>query len=323
MNEARRPVDVAVGILRDAQHRVLLGQRPAGKSYAGYWEFPGGKLEAGESAVAALQRELREELGIAVGTSTPLLTLIHHYPEYSVRLFIREISAFQGEARPREAQELSWVAPDALHQWRLLPADGPIVQAIRLPKHYVFTAQHTHASEIEAGLGSLPPGAMLRLRLPGLDDAKYRAAAARLVPAAAARGLGVMLDRDPAWVGEFNAAGLHLSQARLAQAADLRAQLPTGCWLAGSVHDEQSLAQAATLDFAVLGPVLATASHPGSPALGWRGFSDLVMPAALPVYGIGGLAADDLAAAQAAGGQGVAGISAYWSGVPGGVKSSS
>lgn len=318
------PVDVAVGILRDAEQRVLLGQRPAGKSYAGFWEFPGGKLEHGESVAAALTRELREELDIGVGASTPLLTLIHHYPEYSVRLLIREVSDFQGEARAREGQQLAWVSPEALCDWKLLPADGPIVTAIRLPAHYVFTPESATVPEITLGLAQLPAGALLRLRLPRLSDADYKAAAEQLLPVATAKGIAVMLDRQPDWVSELGAAGLHLPQRRLPQAAEIRQQLPSTCWLAGSLHDAgAAVSIPAELDFAVMGPLQSTSTHPDAVGMGWSRFAELLVTAQLPIYAIGGLAATDVPEARQAGAQGVAGISAYWSGGAGGGKSSS
>ena len=119
----------------DAQGRVLIAERPAGKHLAGRWEFPGGKLEPGEERRTGLARELHEELGIAVtGTPRPLIRLEHTYPDKHVHLDIFVVRRYQGEPQGREGQALRWVSQDELQTVELLPADGPIVAALRLPE---------------------------------------------------------------------------------------------------------------------------------------------------------------------------------------------
>ena len=107
------PVDVAVGVLveRDAdgrEGRFLLTSRPEGKVYAGYWEFPGGKLEAGETVDAALRRELHEELGITIGAAQPWQQLVMDYPHARVRLHFCKVYDWAGEFQMREAQQMAW-----------------------------------------------------------------------------------------------------------------------------------------------------------------------------------------------------------------------
>ena len=104
----RTPVDVAVGVLIDAAGRFLLTSRPEGKVYAGYWEFPGGKLEAGESVAQALQRELHEELGITIGPAHPWQVEIVDYPHARVRLHFCKVFAWSGEFEMREGQRMAW-----------------------------------------------------------------------------------------------------------------------------------------------------------------------------------------------------------------------
>ncbi|HUF74312.1 MAG TPA: NUDIX domain-containing protein [Gammaproteobacteria bacterium] len=124
-------LDVIVGIVRDSASRVLIGQRPEGKHMAGFWEFPGGKLLTGEPPLAGLKRELYEELGIVVGAAEPFLEQTHRYPERAVKLDIWWILDYAGEARSREGQRLRWVDGDELAEAPLLPADAPIVAAVR------------------------------------------------------------------------------------------------------------------------------------------------------------------------------------------------
>ncbi len=104
----RTPVDVAVGVLIDAQGRFLLTSRPEGKVYAGYWEFPGGKLEADESVEAALRRELHEELGITIGHAEPWKIDLMDYPHARVRLHFCRVFEWSGEFEMREQQNMAW-----------------------------------------------------------------------------------------------------------------------------------------------------------------------------------------------------------------------
>ena len=104
----RAPVDVAVGVLIDTQGNFLLTSRPEGKVYAGYWEFPGGKVEPGESIEAALRRELHEELGITIGAATPWKVEMVDYPHARVRLHFCKVFEWQGEFEMREAQTMAW-----------------------------------------------------------------------------------------------------------------------------------------------------------------------------------------------------------------------
>ncbi len=106
--EARRPVDVAVGVLIDGQGRFLLTSRPAGKVYAGYWEFPGGKVEPGESIEQALRRELHEELGITIGTAHPWQIELMDYPHARVRLHFCKVYDWTGDFEMRELQAMAW-----------------------------------------------------------------------------------------------------------------------------------------------------------------------------------------------------------------------
>jgi 8-oxo-dGTP diphosphatase len=123
-------IRVVVGLLEDAAGNVLLGQRRAGTHMAGQWEFPGGKQQATETAFAALCREIREELAVEVSAAESFLVIEHRYPDRHVRLDTWLVTAWTGEPRGCEGQQLRWVAPHALHQAGLLEADLPIVDAL-------------------------------------------------------------------------------------------------------------------------------------------------------------------------------------------------
>ncbi|MFP5304955.1 MAG: Nudix family hydrolase [Gammaproteobacteria bacterium] len=306
-------IHVACGVLQRASGEVLLAQRPDGKIAAGWWEFPGGKIEDGEAPRAALLRELEEELGVHIEDARPLIRYRHDYSNRTVMLDSWLVTGYSGELHGREGQALAWVAPEHLHAWpQSLPTVAPSARALLLPNQYVFTPQTASVERIAHGLARLPPGCLLRLRLPALDEAAYREAARRLLPPARAQGLRVVLDRDPADAEALGADGWHASEAA---ALRLGARVERGPALQlASCHDADSLRRvaAAGFDAAVLGTVCATASHPGRVPLGWDAFGAAAQYVGIPVYAIGGVGPADLAQAFAAYGQGVAGISAYW-----------
>ncbi len=295
--------------MRDAAGAVLLSQRPPHKSYAGQWEFPGGKIESGETVKQALRRELAEELGIDVIHARPLIRVRYDYPELAVCLDVWEVLQWSGEATGEEGQALAWVAAEALPDWPLLAADAPIIRALQLPAHYAFTAADADAASVLQGLSRLPENALLRLRLPAMGDADYLALAEKV---GALRGPSrLAVDRGPD-LAERLGCWWHVDGRTLSRLAAERTALPASSIV--SVHDgaELETAKALGAGAAVLGPVHATATHPGAEVLGWSRFAALVDQAALPVYAIGGLTPDDALRAREAGAQGVAGIRAFW-----------
>ena len=131
----RTPVDVAVGVLVDADGRFLLTSRPSGKVYAGYWEFPGGKVEPGESVEAALRRELREELGIEIGPAEPWNVEVVDYPHARVRLHFCKVRSWHGIFEMREGQRMAW---------QTLPVDVAPVLPGTVPVLQWFAAERAH-----------------------------------------------------------------------------------------------------------------------------------------------------------------------------------
>jgi len=138
---ARTPVDVAVGVLIGADGRFLLTSRPEGKVYAGYWEFPGGKLEAGESVEAALRRELHEELGIEIDAVEPWKVELVEYAHARVRLHFCKVRAWRGAFEMREGQRMAWqtlpvqVVP-------VLPGTVPVLQWFAAERGHAGATHH-------------------------------------------------------------------------------------------------------------------------------------------------------------------------------------
>jgi 8-oxo-dGTP diphosphatase len=137
----RLPVDVAVGVLIDRDDRFLLTSRPEGKVYAGYWEFPGGKLEAGESVEQALRRELHEELGITIGAASPWKTELVDYPHARVRLHFCKVFDWHGEFEMRERQAMAWQSlPVAVAP--VLPGTIPVLEWFAQERGFAGATHH-------------------------------------------------------------------------------------------------------------------------------------------------------------------------------------
>jgi 8-oxo-dGTP diphosphatase len=297
-------IEVAAGILMDADGCVLLMQRLPGKHLAGTWEFPGGKIEPGESVEHALIRELDEELGVEVLSTALLISLPWHYPEKSVRLHALRVIDWCGEPRAREGHPLRWVAVDDMDVATMPPADAPIVAALRLPAHYVILETSP------ADLCARGADTLFQLRMPDASRDEVRGVAQRVLAESPGLRASLLINHDIDLARELGV-GVHL---RAEQLRALRERpLPPGRWVGASSHDAEELELAARLgaDFATLSPVCATTSHPGATPLGWERFARLVTDARLPVYALGGVGPDDFERARAAGAQGVAGIRAF------------
>jgi 8-oxo-dGTP diphosphatase len=311
-------IHVVAAVLHDGHGRVLIAERPVGKPLAGFWEFPGGKLETGELPYAALRRELHEELGITVDEARPLIRFTHAYPERQVELDVWRVMRYSGELQARERQSLAWVKPGSLPETNLLPADLPITQRLRLPPLMLVTPAPgssdtaTFLSNLQrrlaAGIESV------QLRAPGFDAGQYRQLARQVIVICHEHGARILLNAEPQLAVQLGADGVHLTSRRL---LDLNKRpVPTSFLIGASCHDAAELehAQTCELDYAMLGPVLPTASHPDAATLGWERFAQLSGKSRLPVYAIGGMQADDLERIQAQGGYGLAAIRGLWNG---------
>jgi 8-oxo-dGTP diphosphatase len=296
-------IEVAAAVLQRADGAFLLAQRPQGKVYAGYWEFPGGKIEPGEAAERALARELHEELGIDIGPAYPWLTRVFTYPHGTVRLNFFRVQAWSGEPHAREDQAISWQQSGAPMAAPMLPANAPVLAALALPIEYAVTdAAHYGAGDMLMRIERrLRQGLkLLQVREPGLDESERRAFTRQAIRLAHDHGCKVLV--KSAFAG---ADGIHFTAAELG----LLKERPQGMLAAASCHTRAELERAMQLelDFAVLGPV-----KDKSPALGWSRFRELAAASSIPVYAIGGLTRADAQDAWRAGAHGVAMIRGAW-----------
>lgn len=306
---------VLAGVMRDASGRILLAQRPVGKHLAGLWEFPGGKLEPGESPLAALARELREELGVTLQRATPLIRVPWRYGERDLLLDAWQVDQWQGTPQSLEGQAVLWREPAQIDPTVLTPADRPILQALRLPERYLITPANATPDQRDVWFGRISQAIvrgerLLQLRLPLWSREAVRDLASNLLPLARAHGTQLLLhgDIDGALALDI---GVHLKGAQLAALTvrPLRLQQVMGA----SCHDAAQLARAAHLgaDFATLSAVTAI-TRPQVTPLGWSLFHPLAEAAALPVYALGGMAPAHIAQARQCSGQGAAGSHGFW-----------
>lgn len=313
MTQPRKIVDVVAAVIVRPDGRFLLARRPDGKPYAGYWEFPGGKVEAGESLFHALARELHEELGIEVRHVYPWLVRHFDYEHASVKLHFFRVAAWDGEPHGRETQLLAWQAPGGVDVAPLLPANGPILSALELPP--VCAISNIAAMGEEPFMASMARALeqglrLIQLREKSLPPSELERVARRVVALAHASGARVVMNAEAGLALAAGADGVHLTSAAL---MSLEARPQAGL-VSASCHSAAELAKAAELglDYVQLSPVLPTLSHPGAPVLGWAAFAALVRDCPLPVYALGGVNPGHLEAAWAAGAHGIAMLRGAW-----------
>jgi 8-oxo-dGTP diphosphatase len=301
-------VEVVAAVIVKPDASFLLQRRQQGKKYAGYWEFPGGKVESyDESLVCALRRELHEELGIEVQKAYPWLTQVYTYPHATVRLNFFRVTQWQGQLHGREDQALAWQSLSQPVVAPLLPANVALLRALALPSVYAISnAREMGADGFMRALdGALRDGLQLiQVREKAMPPDRVKTFAAAVVKRAKPFGAKVLINSDLELAQEIGADGVHLNSGQL-MACVTRPQLE---WVGASCHDARELERAARLgvDFVVLGPVQATATHPEAIPLGWQQFARLIERYSVPVYALGGLLPLDLQTAWTSGAHGIA-----------------
>jgi 8-oxo-dGTP diphosphatase len=309
----KKIVHVAAAVIVRPDGSILLGQRAGDTFYSGYWEFPGGKVEAGETPYQALVRELDEELGIRVEAANPWLTREHVYEHAHVSLHFFEVYRWQGEPQMRVHGALKWLQATDFNVGPMLPANGPILKALRLPRIIGIThaAQAGATAQLAALDRALANGlGLVQIREPGLPaDALADFASATEARCHTAGALCLLSSRHGTLAGG-HADGIHLTARDLMQST----HRPDAEWVGASCHTREELEHAGRLglDYAMLGHVKPSASHPGKTPLGWARFADLVTNLPIPVFAIGGLTAADMDEARAHGAHGIAMIGGAW-----------
>ena len=313
-------VNVAVAVIVNESDEVCISLRHQEAHQGGLWEFPGGKIEPGETVEQALRREIKEELNLEIESSRPLISIVHRYSDEDVCLHVFKIPSYSGEVDGLEGQEFKWVAIDHLSDYDFPDANVAIINALRLPEKYLITGKFIEINDfickLESALNNNIKLVQLRLKKDSLQDMSLlqmlvEKSALLCERADAKLMLNLAADFYAAIdLSKITFAGFHADSRTLKTLS----QAPEGKLFSASCHNAEELKRALQLkaDFVVLSPVQQTTSHPEMLALGWRQFSSLLEDIPVPVYALGGVSEDDMEIAWLHGAQGIAAISAFW-----------
>lgn len=316
---------VAIGVISNNTNQVILSRRPTHVHQGDFWEFPGGKLELGETARDALYRELYEELDLCVDSARPLMRIHHDYGKYSVLLDVWQVTRWHsaslkssGLSYGKEGQLVEWVDIRRLPERNFPAANMPIIKAIQLPDIYLICPLPEHGYNDYINRFELCLQAGIRLfQLRFGDNREYdnhRLLVVDLLRLSALADARLLINSSLTYAREIGAQGVHLSSTRLMRLKTLK--LKEGFMVSASCHNSDELKQAdkQELDFVVLSPVRCTLSHPSAIPLGWDIFSSLVESLTMPVYALGGMHPEDLPVSRNYGAQGIAVLGNIWNG---------
>lgn len=308
-------IHVAVALIVGADGRILVARRPDHADQGGLWEFPGGKVEADETVVDALRRELTEELGIVVEQAEPLIRLRHRYPAREVLLDVWRVLRYAGEPYGREGQPVRWLLAAECRPDEFPAANRAIITAAQLPSYYLITPEP--GADTDLFLFQLERALQRGVRLIQLRATNSTARALlplaiRVLALCRRHKARLLINRHAELAHDIGADGVHLSSAQLL--STLQRPYDRSFLIAASCHDEVQIDHANQLgiDFAVIAPVLPTASHPDRSGLGWQRFAELADRATVPVFALGGMTPEWLKQAQGHGAQGIAAIRGLW-----------
>ena len=337
-------VHVAVAVIVNNDDEACISLRHEHAHQGGLWEFPGGKVEPDETVEQALTREIKEELGLDVLSSRPLMRVKHDYGDKSVCLHVQKITGFRGTAVGLEGQDVKWVPIENLKDYDFPAANQAIIKSLLLPHQYMITGTFDGPDDFSVRLEkALNMGIKLvQLRLKnsiglinrgvddaaGLESAGDRSRFYRIIEEAsslcASHQARLMLNLSMdvqrllgiADINDIDIAfdGVHLDSRTLMKMDSITTLQQQARLVSASCHNAEELKTAEKLgvDFAVLSPVKKTSSHPEAQALGWEQFEQLSDLVSVPVYALGGLNQKDLEDAWSRGAQGIAGISGFW-----------
>lgn len=307
-------VHVAVGLIVNSDDEVLVALRHPDSHQGGLWEFPGGKVEHGESVFAALDREFREELGVSVRRAFPMRKIYHAYPDKRVLLDVWRITEFSGQAIGREGQQIKWQAVTELQAEHFPRANSPIIDLLRLPDRIAITPGFRTMGELERFIEHCAAGTVqcIQLRQKQLSADEYDDWFQRASVSCSEAGISLIANIPIGRSAAYAGSPVHYSASDLMQAA-------TGGsggdhpFRSASCHglEELRIAEELEMDFVYLSPVAATGKYSAERILGWSNFEALASQVSIPVYALGGMRLDDLPLARAHGAAGIAGIGMF------------
>jgi len=313
---------VAVGVIRNNKNQVLLSRRPANVHQADLWEFPGGKLESGETVRQALSRELNEELALTVKSAKPLIKIYHDYEEHSVLLDVWQINSWDMSSaddrgqQGQEGQKIEWVDISSLGARDFPAANRAIIKSVQLSNFYLICPEpeadkKNYINKFKACISAGVRLFQLRFSENSYYD-RHEDLIVELLELCKSSRSRLLINSLPDYAVKIGAHGVHLNSERLLQFYER--PLDEKFLVSASCHNSTELEHACKIDvdFAVLSPVNKTSSHESAKPLGWDKFKNLVEPVNIPVYALGGMRADDMKKFCEFGAQGVSVLSGVW-----------
>ena len=305
-------IEASVGIIFNESFQLLMAERPQSKTWSGWWEFPGGKIEKGETPLEALKRELKEEIGISVIDAEKWIVRKYAYEGYEVTLHFYKVTQWSGNIEAKEEQKISWVLPDNNVVSPILPANDLIFKAISLPDTYAITNAYEYSGnflnkveqKLNNGLG------LIQVREKAISKNAFIELTKEIIQMAGNFDAKVMINSDINLAYKLNADGVHLNSSLLHRLSEI----PKDLIVSASCHSARDIEKAMTMDvsFVVLSPVQKTQSHPNTTPIGWDSFSKITQNYSIPIYALGGMKQDDIENAFNAGAIGIASQRAIW-----------
>lgn len=345
--EANKSLHVAVAVIVK-QGKVLISRRAQHVHQGGLWEFPGGKVEADETIKEALYREIKEELGLKIKNSRPLIKLEYHYPDKSVILETQIVTDFEGreyaanasqdEKEPKqfglEGQQVEWVSFEQLKNFQFPKANKAILDALLFPERYLITPDCSvdnikqFIQSFANSLGHYEQSQQIvQIRIKSLKGEILSKLIQQLGLTARAKNTLILANSSMCLESSsVQASQHHLNILNLTDGIHLTGEHLYGAFIkkyrqqfpekkiAASCHCQKDIEQAnhSGLDFIVVSPVQHTASHPETEPLGWKQFRRLADIAEMPVFALGGMSQNDIKYAQDNGAQGISAIRGLW-----------
>jgi 8-oxo-dGTP diphosphatase len=301
-----------VGVLINHDNKLLLAQRPAKKTWSGWWEFPGGKIERGETPIQALKRELNEEIGVTVSSAEKWIVREYSYDEIDVKLHFFKVIDWAGQIQPQEEQLLEWNNAFSPHVNPILPANELIFKAIGLPDLYAITNAQEHPHDfIDLVENKLKEGLkLIQVREKSMQHKAYIDMTKAIIQMASPYNARVMLNSDTELAYMLGADGVHLNSEQLHTVSEK----PINLIVSASCHNKKDINEAIRkqLDFIVLSPINKTPSHPEIDGMGWNWLGELLKKHNMPVYALGGMKRTDINKAFDNGAIGVASQRSVW-----------
>jgi 8-oxo-dGTP diphosphatase len=309
-------VSVSVGVIGQKHGSYLLSLRNKPRSFSGLWEFPGGKIETGESGVEALTRELYEEVGIKVSVEAiPLINFKYEYSDFIVEMHVYRLEEWEGSPISCEGQQLMWVTLEELLSTKMPDANDAIKSALRLPKTCLITPDFegdelSYLNQLQVCLSNGVK--LVQLRMPGSSQVCVARIAREALALCRNHMATLLINNEPSLVDELHADGLHLPSYILKDLSER--PISEQSLLSTSCHNKSEVAHAnkVGVDFGYICPINKPFSHDSPSILGWEAAAELASLANFPVFALGGLKKGDTEHAGNLGFQGVSMVTALW-----------